>query len=128
MLFLGRVVSGMGIGYGNISILVLCQYCVLVHRVLLQISPLYIAEIAPKEKRGAMVAFVNTFSSTGALVHVYILSWQMFLCINTFSQTGTLVNFATKNVAFGWRITLSLHFLSGAMLGLCALLLPETPR
>ena len=42
------------------------NYC----RVLLQASPLYIAEIAPREKRGIMTAFVNGFSTTGCVVRV----------------------------------------------------------
>ena len=36
--------------------------------------------------------------------------------------------FVAKEIAFGWRVTLSLHFLCGTALALCALLLPETPR
>ena len=35
---------------------------------LLQVSPVYIAEIAPKEKRGLMVSLVNGFSTTGSVV------------------------------------------------------------
>ena len=40
------------------------------YRILLQASPLYIAEIAPKEKRGIMTAFVNGFSTTGGVVRM----------------------------------------------------------
>ena len=41
-------------------------------RVSLQASPLYIAEIAPREKRGIMTAFVNGFSTTGAVVRAVL--------------------------------------------------------
>ena len=36
--------------------------------------------------------------------------------------------FATKEIPFGWRITLSLHCLCGVALAVGALFLPETPR
>jgi hypothetical protein len=36
--------------------------------------------------------------------------------------------FATKEIPFGWRITLSLYCLCGLALAIGALFLPETPR
>lgn len=42
---------------------------------LLQVSPLYIAEIAPKEKRGLMVSLVNGFATTGSVVSHSILCY-----------------------------------------------------
>ena len=39
-----------------------------------------------------------------------------------------MATFATKEIPFGWRITLSLHFLCGTTLAIGALFLPETPR
>ena len=39
-----------------------------IFRILLQACPLYIAEIAPKERRGAMVAMVVSFSITAVVV------------------------------------------------------------
>lgn len=39
-----------------------------------------------------------------------------------------VATFVAKEIVFGWRITLSLYFLCGMVLALCALLLPETPR
>ena len=37
-------------------------------RILLQACPLYVAEIAPKERRGTMVAMVISFSITAVVV------------------------------------------------------------
>lgn len=149
-------------------------YC----RVLLQVCPLYIAEIAPPEKRGVLGAFVNSFSTTGSVVrsvvtlHVIvqygwsIIVWARYTIYRLFFssiaskimtstlnyvswmslagsvlntrdfnyrvtihfQVGTLANVAIKDVLFGWRIVLSLHFLCGIFLASAALLLPETPR
>lgn len=75
MMFLGRIISGMGIGYDFFLYLFPSNYyiriqLVLCYRVLLQVCPLYIAEIAPKEKRGVMGAFVNSFSTTGSVVRM----------------------------------------------------------
>ena len=39
-----------------------------------------------------------------------------------------MASFTTKEVPFGWRVTLALHFLCGAALAIGALVLPETPR
>ena len=49
-------------------------------RVLLQASPLYIAEIAPKEKRGIMIALVNGFSTTGSVVSLEAV--QVHVCVS----------------------------------------------
>ena len=43
---------------------------------LLQVSPVYIAEIAPKEKRGLMVSLVNGFSTTGSVVSRVIILYS----------------------------------------------------
>ena len=42
-------------------------------RILLQACPLYIAEIAPKERRGTMVAMVVSFSITAVVVSLSCL-------------------------------------------------------
>ena len=39
-----------------------------------------------------------------------------------------MATFATKEIPFGWRIALSVHFLCGIALAIGALFLPETPR
>ena len=37
-------------------------------RITLQICPIYIAEVAPKERRGTLVAMVNAVGSLGLVV------------------------------------------------------------
>ena len=39
-----------------------------VYRITLQICPLYIAEVAPKERRGVLVAMVNAVGTIGLVV------------------------------------------------------------
>ena len=45
------------------------------YSIALQACPLYVAEIAPKEVRGVMVAMVNVVGASGLVVrHYFILS------------------------------------------------------
>lgn len=41
-----------------------------VYRITLQVCPLYIAEVAPKERRGVLVAMVNSVGITGLVVRL----------------------------------------------------------
>jgi sugar porter (SP) family MFS transporter len=70
--------------------------------------PLYIAEMAPPNVRGALVNFNQLMITVGILV-------------------SYLVGYALAS-AHGWRLMLGLAVIPAAMLGVGMLFLPETPR
>ncbi len=73
------------------------------------LTPLYLAELAPAERRGAVVS-LNQFCITFGILASY------------------LVDYAFAEVTGGWRWMLGLGALPGVVLGLGMLLLPESPR
>jgi SP family galactose:H+ symporter-like MFS transporter len=89
-LLAGRVIVGMGIGFASM------------------LTPLYLAEIAPAENRGALVSLNQLMITCGILVS-YLVGY-------VFAQGGQ------------WRWMLGLGALPGAILGGGMLALPETPR
>ena len=75
MLFPARIISGIGTGYVFTRIILirlqLSQITIggwFIYRITLQICPIYIAEVAPKERRGILVAMVNAVGSLGIVV------------------------------------------------------------
>ena len=89
-LLAGRVIVGVGIGFASM------------------LTPLYLAEIAPAENRGALVSLNQLAITVGILVS-YLVGY-------VFAQGGQ------------WRWMLGLGALPGAILAGGMLVLPETPR
>ena len=78
---------------------------------LFQSVPLYLAEMAPPQYRGA----INN-------------GFQLNICIGFIA--ATLINFGTVKINgdLGWRISLSLASVPASLLTLAAVVLPETPN
>ncbi len=73
------------------------------------LTPLYLAELAPAEKRGAVVS-LNQFCITSGILLSY------------------LVDYLLADVAGGWRWMLGVGLVPGVVLGGGMLILPESPR
>jgi sugar porter (SP) family MFS transporter len=73
------------------------------------LTPLYLAEMAPAEKRGAVVS-LNQFCITIGILASYF------------------VDYGLAEVTGGWRWMLGLGLVPGVILGLGMLVLPESPR
>ncbi len=73
------------------------------------LTPLYLSEVAPKEKRGAIVS-LNQFCITFGILVSY------------------LADFGLTDVANNWRWMLGLGMVPGAILFIGMLILPESPR
>ena len=73
MMFLGRVLAGVGVGYVYILFtssdcyVTMCMSCVYI-RILQPTLAVYIAEISPKNVRGKLIALSTLFASFGLLV------------------------------------------------------------
>lgn len=73
------------------------------------LTPLYLAEMAPAEKRGAVVS-LNQFCITAGILLSYV------------------VDYGLAEVHDGWRWMLGLGLVPGVILGVGMLVLPESPR
>ncbi len=91
MLFVARLILGVAIGTASM------------------LTPLYLSEVAPKEKRGAIVSLNQ-------------------LCITAGILISYLVDFGFANVAGTWRWMLGVGAVPGVLLGVGMLFLPESPR
>ena len=90
-LLAGRVLVGLAIGVSSM------------------LTPLYLAEVAPAERRGAMVSLNQFLITLGILVSYF-------------------VGYLLAPVAEGWRWMLAAGVVPGAILFVGMLLLPESPR
>ncbi len=90
MLLAGRLLVGVGIGGASM------------------LTPLYLAEIAPAARRGALVSF-NQLAVTSGILISYLVGYAL-------ASSGA------------WRWMLGLGGVPGVILGVGMLLLPETPR
>ena len=89
---LGRIVAGVGLGCVCVCLCVcVCMYvcaracmhmfwCLMqppiyTHRVLYQVTPLYVAEISPEKLRGRLMSFLNVYATLGALVSLWLLCY-----------------------------------------------------
>ena len=90
MLLAGRLLVGVGIGGASM------------------LTPLYLAEIAPAARRGALVSF-NQLAVTSGILISYLVGYAL-------ASSGA------------WRWMLGLGGVPGVVLGVGMLLLPETPR
>ena len=91
LLIVGRFLVGLAIGVASM------------------LTPLYLAEIAPAQDRGAVVSLNQ-------------------LCITLGILVSYLVGFGLANVANGWRWMLGLGAVPGVILWIGMLILPESPR
>ena len=91
MLFVARLILGVAIGTASM------------------LTPLYLSEMAPKEKRGAIVSLNQ-------------------LCITLGILISYLVDFGFAEVAGSWRWMLGVGAIPGILLGVGMLFLPESPR
>ena len=91
VLLAGRVVLGLAIGVASM------------------LTPLYLSEIAPADKRGAVVS-LNQMCITSGILIAYFVDYA-------FSGGGT-----------GWRWMLGLGAVPGVVLGIGMFFLPESPR
>ena len=90
LLLIGRLLVGVGIGGASM------------------LTPLYLSEIAPAKKRGALVSF-NQLAVTSGILASYLVGYS-------FAASGA------------WRWMLGLGGVPGVILAASMLLLPETPR
>ena len=91
VLILARAIVGLAIGVASM------------------LTPLYLAEMAPAEKRGAVVSLNQ-------------------LCITIGILASYFVDYGFAEVANGWRWMLGLGLVPGVILGAGMLVLPESPR
>ena len=91
MLFVARLILGVAIGTASM------------------LTPLYLSEVAPKQKRGAIVSLNQ-------------------LCITAGILISYLVDFGFANVVGTWRWMLGVGAVPGVLLGIGMLFLPESPR
>ena len=91
---------------------------------------LYITEIAPKERRGVMIAMANAIGGTGLVVSCGKLHCSIKQCPppSHIIQAGIVISIIVERYASGWRVSISVEILIGLVLTLCALFLHETPR
>lgn len=93
-----RILCGIGVGMASL------------------LSPLYIAEIAPPEQRGRLVAY-NQMAIVGGIVGVYFVNWA----IATQGDQGWLDQ-------TGWRYMLGSEAIPAALFLLLLMGVPDTPR
>eukprot|EP00924_Labyrinthula_sp_SR-Ha-C_P014794 snap_masked-scaffold_43-processed-gene-1.86-mRNA-1 protein AED:0.00 eAED:0.00 QI:0/-1/0/1/-1/1/1/0/503 len=91
VIILGRLIQGLGVGCSSFA------------------SPLYAAEIAPKEYRGAMTGLSQVFIVVGQV-------------------SATIINNIVKNKENGWRLTNSVIIIPPLIVMLFFWFLPESPR
>ncbi|XP_077210066.1 sugar transport protein 14-like [Tasmannia lanceolata] len=92
MLIIGRILLGVGIGFGN------------------QAVPLYLSEMAPAKKRGAVNQLFQLTTCLGILI-------------------ANIINYFTEQLhPWGWRLSLGLATVPAALMFIGGLFLPETPN
>ncbi|KAK3142444.1 hypothetical protein QOZ80_4BG0346510 [Eleusine coracana subsp. coracana] len=90
MLILGRMLLGFGVGFTN------------------QAAPLFLAEMAPSQWRGALTAGFQFFLAVGVLI-------------------AGITNYATARLTWGWRLSLGLAGAPAIFIFVGALFLTDTP-
>ena len=93
-----RIIGGIGVGIASM------------------VSPMYIAEIAPKESRGRLVSF-NQIAIVVGMVGVYFVNWSI-------ARLGD----ESWLHAFGWRWMFASEALPSLLFAALLLLVPDSPR
>lgn len=103
-----RILAGMGVGVAS------------------NISPLYISEIAPAKKRGALVAYYQLAITVGILVaYISNLFLQRYAATHAGEQNGLLGWLFAEEV---WRGMFLVVVIPAAAFGLLLIIVPESPR
>lgn len=103
-----RILAGIGVGVAS------------------NISPLYISEIAPAKKRGALVAYYQLAITVGILVaYISNLFLQRYAATHAGEQNGMLGWLFTEEV---WRGMFLVGVIPAAAFGLLLIIVPESPR
>jgi MFS family permease len=95
MIYGGRVISGFGVG------------------MISNLTPVYVAETAPKELRGLLMSFYEMFLVTGGL----LAYWTTYGCSLHLTPTSRQ-----------WRIPLSIQIILGAIVLAGSFIIVESPR
>ena len=106
-----RIVGGVGIGLASM------------------LSPMYISEVSPKEKRGAMVSLNQMAIVTGFLVVFFVNYWvgnHLASSMITVDVNAEALN--TWNVNYGWRYMFGLELIPAILFFLLLFFVPESPR
>jgi MFS transporter, SP family, arabinose:H+ symporter len=103
-----RILAGMGVGVAS------------------NISPLYISEVAPSRKRGAMVTFYQLAITIGILV-AYISNYflQSYAASHAGEQSGIMHKLFSAEI---WRGMFIIGIIPGTVFCLLLLVVPESPR
>ena len=116
-----RVLGGIGVGMAS------------------AICPMYIAEVAPAEKRGALVSW-NQFAIIFGQLVVYFVNFvilgdhiapkmeSLAEGMNQIINAGDLAADANWSVTTGWRLMFGSEMVPAGLFTLLILLVPETPR
>jgi SP family xylose:H+ symportor-like MFS transporter len=106
-----RIIGGVGIGLASM------------------LSPMYISEVAPKEKRGAMVSLNQMAIVTGFLAVFFVNYWvgnhlsAYFITADISSEALT-----NWNISQGWRIMFGLEVIPAVLFFILIFFIPESPR
>ncbi|WP_304516867.1 sugar porter family MFS transporter [Cecembia rubra] len=94
----------------------------------LNLSPLYIAEIAPPEKRGMLVTFNQLLVMIGVLL-AQLINWQISLIDNELSDTATFEQIASSWAGnYAWRWMFAAEFVPAFLFFVLMFFVPESAR
>jgi len=97
-LVIARIIGGLGVGAASL------------------LSPLYISEIAPAERRGSLVSLYQLAIVLGIII--------VYFCNYLIAQVGN----EQWNIAFGWRYMLGSETLPALLFLVALFFVPESPR
>jgi MFS family permease len=119
MLIIGRILLGIGIGFGNQVSLILNKQQRIAHSLecflvlingTLQAVPLYLSEMAPAKIRGAVNQLFQLTTCLGILI-------------------ANFINYGTEKIhPWGWRLSLGLATVPATLMFIGGVFLPETPN
>ncbi|MBW2961985.1 sugar porter family MFS transporter [Mesonia aestuariivivens] len=106
-----RILGGVGIGLASL------------------LSPMYISEVSPKEKRGAMVSLNQMAIVTGFLI-VFFTNYWVGNHLSALMITGEISteSLSQWNINEGWRYMFGLEIIPAVLFFLLLFFVPESPR
>ena len=94
----------------------------------LNLSPLYIAEIAPPEKRGMLVTFNQLLVMIGVLL-AQLINWQISIVDKDLPDMATFEQIASSWVGnYGWRWMFAAEFVPAFLFFMLMFFVPESAR
>jgi sugar porter (SP) family MFS transporter len=94
----------------------------------LNLSPLYIAEIAPPEKRGMLVTFNQLLVMIGVLL-AQLINWQISLIDKELPDTATFEQIASSWAGnYAWRWMFAAEFVPAFLFFVLMFFVPESAR